>query len=832
MKLLAYTTNKQGKQVLFNCSDGRTLLTSSWFDAVSFLLEPCEMAVTWNVDRLAEAFISLIPTKIATDLKNNGKAYLPNKEKLYYQVGRVFAITYGRETNIYALNKYADKEPTDIKELEKLGYDVLEAYKVIGIEPTKLMSPVSNYSLDLIDYPRACDLPDSALPMLNKCAEKAWVEWREVYKLGHWNKEEVSDYDLNCYSEDTEALTIDGWKYIKDLSIGEMILGFDKDKNKCIFQPVTKINIAHYDGEMYRILASKIDLLITPNHRILYRDHVRSNNTKEYKKMGHHHYGDWLIKEVKDTPNGNIRLPISFPVEDRDEYNISDDMLKLVAWINTEGWLHRCKPHHVGSIYIEQSEDVNSSYCNEILEIIKNLKLECSIKERQKPYTHEVPIVKNRIIISRSYMQRSIIFHIKSKSFKILPLEKENIHLIPMWILKNCSLRQLRLYYDTLMKGDGSRHYNKKNILVKVAFTTKLKENVDRMQYLCQLLGYRVNYGIPNKSHTAYNVYINETRNELDLNYHSGGCIKKEKYKGIVSCPTIETGFIVVRRNTKSCISGNSAYPYLISRLPDLRGARFFETDEMPDEEEYSWGELEGVVTITKDITPFQKIGTWEDSITSEQLWLINKYELGSFEFKHGWFFKLPKYYKLPFKETMQTLYKARQNENPLVKTIAKSISVGIGGKFAQRFQDGRLGDGYNSIYSRLITSRCAIKVCDFIHRNGISKDIISVMVDGFLAECPNISISDSGGMGSWRVNPPSHFLVASLLFQWDGLNTKHPNKLYYDDMMNLIKDNPNSSVYGDIDLNLLSHDRHFEELPRTGKDLLSKRYVSKPNVI
>jgi hypothetical protein len=271
----------------------------------------------------------------------------------------------------------------------------------------------------------------------------------------------------------------------------------------------------------------------------------------------------------------------------------------------------------------------------------------------------------------------------------------------------------------------------------------------------------------------------------------------------------------------------HGAYPSLIARLPDIRNAKYFESDTMPDD--YSWGDMVGKLTVTKDVTPFGFMGTKEAQITTDELWLIKKYELGTFELKHGWFFKLPKYYNLPFKDIMQTLYEKRQNENPVVKKIAQAISVGIGGKFAQRSDDGRLGEFYNGIYARLITSRCSVKVADFIWRNGLQDNVVSVLVDGVLVESAGLSMNNFDGkdIGSWRVNESSAFLVASLLYQWS--DTKKPNKLYYNDMIKLINEKPNSSIYGDIDLNILQHDRLFDTLPRTGKDLLTKKYSSKP---
>lgn len=469
MKILAYRAESQDKLVILSCSDGQSITTDKWADLVSFLLlAPCDIAVVWNVDRFAEVFCSLIPGNIAKELNNKGKSFLENGEKLYYQFGRVFAITWaGKEVNLYPLSRYVDKELKGATELADLASRVVDAYQYFGLIPLKLTSPVAVYEpiLDSLDFPRACDLPDTAMALLDKACGVMWREWREVYKLGHWQANEITDFDL---------------------------------------------------------------------------------------------------------------------------------------------------------------------------------------------------------------------------------------------------------------------------------------------------------------------------------------------------------------------VAG---YPSLIAKLPDLRYARFFESKSIPDA--YSWGLLDGELTITKDVTPFQNIGEWPEIITTDQLWLIQHYGLGSFKVKKGWFYQLPPRYKLPFKETMETLYHARQNENPFIKTIAKGISVGIGGKFAQRFDDGKLGDCFNSIYALLITSRCQVRVADFIWRNNLADRVVSVLVDGVLVEGDRIVLPENGGMGRWRASSPSPFLVASLLYEWG--NEKKPNGQKYDEIMAMIKAKPNSGCYGNVDLNLLTHDRTFAQLPKTGRQLLTQRFSSKP---
>jgi len=461
---LTYTADRQDQSVLLSCNDGRQLFTDRWEDIASFLLMPCDMALVFNIDKFVD---TILPKDIKESLKGGGRVYSYDNRKLYYQPGRMLGINH---IDFYGLSRYSDNEITNVMELAELATKVMKAYGFFGVTPARLTSPVAVYgeTLDKVDFPRACDLPDSAFDMLSKCAEVSWEEWREVYKLGHWEANEITDYDLT------------------------------------------------------------------------------------------------------------------------------------------------------------------------------------------------------------------------------------------------------------------------------------------------------------------------------------------------------------------------SAYPYLISLLPDLRGAKFFTSKTMPAN--YSWGLLQGKLKINKDVTPFLHIGEWDRLITTDHLWLIDRYQLGQFEMEQGWFYLLPVNPRYPFSDTMQMLYKARQNENPLVQKIAKAISVGIGGKFAQRYDNGKLGDNYNSIYATLITSRCQVKVADFIWRNNLSARCISVLVDGCLVEGKRLQLSENGGMGSWRANPPSPFLVASLLYQW-GLDKK-PDGHTYDAIMELIRAKPNQPIYDNIDLNLLDYDRLFSKLPKTGAELLRRIYTSVPITI
>jgi hypothetical protein len=184
----------------------------------------------------------------------------------------------------------------------------------------------------------------------------------------------------------------------------------------------------------------------------------------------------------------------------------------------------------------------------------------------------------------------------------------------------------------------------------------------------------------------------------------------------------------------------------------------------------------------------------------------------------------LPEKYDLPFEKVMQDLYKAR-SISPMTSRIAKGISVGIWGKFAERYEE-RLGDNFNSIYARMTTSRCLIKVADFIYRNNLDCDVVSVLVDGVLAT-KRLAIPESKEFGKWRRNAPNPALVLSTNYQW--LGDKRPAMMDYKEIMAMINKNPKSTVYGDVDFNFIDRNREFNDLPNNGGELIRTTYSSKP---
>jgi hypothetical protein len=145
------------------------------------------------------------------------------------------------------------------------------------------------------------------------------------------------------------------------------------------------------------------------------------------------------------------------------------------------------------------------------------------------------------------------------------------------------------------------------------------------------------------------------------------------------------------------------------------------------------------------------------------------------------------------------------------------------------------------------------IKVCKFIYDNDLVKDLILVSTDGILAT-KQVEVKDDGLIGSWKLSStsPALAVTSSAVFYAD----KRPCQLSYDEVMELIKANPQAMEYKKPVVRRLvlddlvtgnwnelgkevatetgfsipvEHDREFKTLPHCGQDLLDNVYISKP---
>jgi thymidylate synthase ThyX len=71
-----------------------------------------------------------------------------------------------------------------------------------------------------------------------------------------------------CYDAETEVLTDGGWKSWEHVDGSETFATVNPDDGSLEYQRATEHFASHYDGPMYRLQSEQVDLLVTPNHRM------------------------------------------------------------------------------------------------------------------------------------------------------------------------------------------------------------------------------------------------------------------------------------------------------------------------------------------------------------------------------------------------------------------------------------------------------------------------------------------------------------------------------------------------------------------------------------
>jgi len=84
-------------------------------------------------------------------------------------------------------------------------------------------------------------------------------------------------YQVSCYDEKTRALTIEGLKYYKDIKIGDKVLSLNPTTGFLEEKKIKKIIVQDYSGDMIEFKSKKMDLVVTPNHRMFFKTNKSKN---------------------------------------------------------------------------------------------------------------------------------------------------------------------------------------------------------------------------------------------------------------------------------------------------------------------------------------------------------------------------------------------------------------------------------------------------------------------------------------------------------------------------------------------------------------------------
>ena len=73
---------------------------------------------------------------------------------------------------------------------------------------------------------------------------------------------------LGCFDDETEILTREGWKLFANLTGEEDVATRTEDDRHIVFKKPKSVHVFDHEGPMYRVVNNRLDMSVTPNHRI------------------------------------------------------------------------------------------------------------------------------------------------------------------------------------------------------------------------------------------------------------------------------------------------------------------------------------------------------------------------------------------------------------------------------------------------------------------------------------------------------------------------------------------------------------------------------------
>jgi len=352
----------------------------------------------------------------------------------------------------------------------------------------------------------------------------------------------IGDGKNGCYDDKTEILTKNGWKFFKDLDKNDEVLTLNDKDQKIEYETPFKVQKYDYSGEMYHIKSYTIDIKITPNHRMLVeRHHTKGWFVDEVKNLTQRQYkmprnmGEWDLK--KEVKNFNIP-PVYINNYKRMSKNIKvnmDDWLEFLGWFATEGCSYKDGKGKY-FIIITQSQEKNP----------KNYKQICSLLERMN-FNYYLKGKNIQVCSKQLYYSVSMTGKCSEKYF---PID-----------LSILSKRQLKILFETAIKGDGCNHSNG-----QIRFYSTSKKLYEQMQIIGLKIGYSARLNIRDrkeqfiirKIYKVKKCYELTFTNKKNYYFDTKKNLTKEHYEGKVYCCSTKNGIIYVRRNGTSVWCGNS----------------------------------------------------------------------------------------------------------------------------------------------------------------------------------------------------------------------------------------------------------------------------------
>lgn len=350
---------------------------------------------------------------------------------------------------------------------------------------------------------------------------------------------------FECFDEETDLLTTEGWIRCKDITMQHKIAQYDIETKEITFAYPSKTYQYRYTGVMHHYNSKSMNLMVTPNHELI----TIHPHTKKATKR----------RSDKSKLGRNYLLPISgYGCGSSPELSVEEQLLIAIA---ADGCLRGLCPSAEGRDW--RTVDFNLTKQRKINRLKELLDL-AGWEYAEREVNTESKKTVFQFLLPKEYDVKQV------KNLGFLNIET-------MSAKKAKQAIEEVLLWDGTATKDFAGHYYSTN-----------KEAVEKIQAVAALGGISSVIGInrtaqqskemtmpqgnkPKSTKTCYTVSLSD-RFQTTYPYK-----KEVEYDGYVYCVSVEKQNVVSRRGGRIAITGNCIHTEAYSYLSDTLGLDDFE---------------------------------------------------------------------------------------------------------------------------------------------------------------------------------------------------------------------------------------------------------------
>ena len=339
------------------------------------------------------------------------------------------------------------------------------------------------------------------------------------------------DYQ-NCVDDQTEILTIRGWKTWDHLGAGDRIISTD-DAGKAVEIGVQEVNVFHRPQEIALFEARgsrRFSMAVTDDHKCVAMKQSKAGGKRGFTAP------HFVEAKALDQRHHLLRAPLA-PLDRPD--TIGTDMAALIGWFAAEGWYARNRgSKEKNNIRIEQSLLKNPAHVIEIDGILDRLGGEYS--------RHIVKGGKHVLWSLSGTLAKAVQAAVPDK-------------VLPWNLVATLSASEMADLLDAFVKGDGNRKGKNDCITITQKRSTN-RTNLEVLQAMATLLGKTASIGDSATRDMSWLTMPGEGRIQTTKTAVAH-LDRKRLWVQMVWCPTTDNGRWIARRNGCVFVTGNTSRP-------------------------------------------------------------------------------------------------------------------------------------------------------------------------------------------------------------------------------------------------------------------------------